>query len=211
MDVLPTDDRGFVPLMEFRTVGKDEWIGFNTHLAVIPGEAMDYRSQRPSERCLTGPTGVYLEMEWGLDMDWYDHEASWRPYIPLKPLAPDGKAVSESGCDWFFDFEMSTPWESTAAGHFVIPETSRSVIETDLNSLSGCIGEITLNHPFPFNGARPLNWDHDLLYHPFPSIQELQVAGGAVRRIAVDYLGFLIWWTASISGWDANLDRYTSE
>lgn len=44
MDVLPTDDRGFVPLMEFRTIDKDEWIGFNTHLAVIPVEAMNYRS-----------------------------------------------------------------------------------------------------------------------------------------------------------------------
>jgi len=69
MDVLPSDNRGFVPLMECRTIGKDEWIGFNTHMAVIPVEAMDYRSQRPIERCTTGPTGVFLEMEWGLDMD----------------------------------------------------------------------------------------------------------------------------------------------
>ena len=211
MDVLPTDDRGFVPLMEFRTIGKDEWIGFNTHLAVIPVEAMDYRSRRPSERRDSGPTGVFLEMEWALDMDWYDHEASWRPYIPLKPLAADGKAVSESGWDWFFDFDMSTPWESASSGHFVVPETSRSVIESDLTSLSTYIDDITSSHPFPFDSARPLDWDHGLLLQPFSTIEELQVAGGTARRTAVDYLGFISWWTASISGWDANLDTRTAE
>ena len=87
MDVLPTDDRGFVPLMEFHTIGKDEWIGFSTHLTVIPVEAMDYRAQRPNERRDTGPMGVYLEMEWGLDMDWYDHEVLGQHYqILTRPL-----------------------------------------------------------------------------------------------------------------------------
>ena len=210
MDVLPTDDKGFVPLMEFRTIGKDEWIGFNTHLAVIPAEAMDYRSRRPDDRRATGPTGVFLEMEWGLDMDWYDHDASWRPYIPLKPLATDGRAVSESGCDWFFDFEMSTSWESTIAGYFTISEAARSTIETDLSTLSRCIGNVTSNHPFPFEAARPLDWDHDLL-SPFPTVEDLQAAGGVARRTALDYLGFLNWWTASISGWDANLDFHTTK
>jgi len=208
MDVLPTDDRGFIPLMEFCTVGKDEWIGFNTHLTVIPGEAMDYRSWWLDKRCATGPTGVYLEMEWGLDMDWYDHEAGWRPYIPLKLLAPDGKAVSESGDDWFFDFEMSTPWESTA-GHFIVPEASQLVIERDLTSLSGYIDKITSNHPFQFNAPQPLDWSHDLLHRPFTSIEELQVAGGTIRWTVADYLGFLTWWTALISGWDANLNMHT--
>ena len=211
MDILPTDDKGFVPLMEFRTLGKDEWVGFNTHLAVIPVEAMDYRSKRPDDRRTTGPTGVFLEMEWALDMDWYDHDASWRPYIPLKPLAVDGKAVSESGCDWFFDFEMSTSWESTTTGHYTVPEASRSTIETDLSTLSRCIEDVTMNHPFPFDAARPLDWDHDLLFRPFPTIEDLQTAGGTARRTALDYLGFLSWWTASISGWDANLDFHTTK
>lgn len=150
-------------------------------------------------------------MEWGLDMDWYDHEASWRPYIPLKPLATDGKAISESGSDWFFDFEMSTPWESIGVSHFIIPEALRSTIETDLSSLSGCIGDIVSNHPFPFDSAQPLDWDRDLLLRPYPNVQELQVAGGAARRTAMDYLGFLNWWTASISRWDANLDIHTTK
>ena len=44
MDVPCTDDKGFVPLMEFCMIGKNEWIGFNTHLAIIPAEAMEYRS-----------------------------------------------------------------------------------------------------------------------------------------------------------------------
>jgi hypothetical protein len=211
MDVLPLDDRGFVPLMEFRTVSKDEWIGFNSHLAVIPAEAKDYRLQRPNDRRATGPTGAFLDMEWGLDMDWYNHDASWRPYIPLKPLAPDGKAVSESGSDWFFNFDLSTPWESSATGHFIVPDPWLAAIETDLSSLFSCIKDIASNHPFPSDSARPLNWDHGLLFSPFPTVEELQVAGGIAKRTAIDYMGFLNWWTASISGWDANLDVDTTE
>lgn len=117
--------------------------------------------------------------------------------------------MSASSHDWFFDFEMSTPWEPSSEGHFIVPEASRTVIEEDLSSLSGCIGDVTSNHPFPFNSAWPLDWDHGLLLHAFPSIEELQVVGGTARRIAVDYLGFLSWWTASISRSDANLDTQT--
>lgn len=156
-----------------------------------------------------GPTGVFLEMEWGLDMDWYDHEASWRPYIPLRPLAADGKAVSASGSDWFFDFDMSTPWEPVS-DHFLVPEISRSIIDADLSSFSACIDDITSNHPFPIDSAWPLDWDHGLLLCPFPTVEELQTAGATARRTAVDYLGFINWWTASISGWDANLDMHTT-
>ena len=94
---------------------------------------------------------------------------------------------------------------------FAIAEASQSIIETDLTSLSSCIGEITSNHPFPFDSARPLDWDHSLLFNPYSSVEELQVASGAVKRVAVDYLGFLNWWTASISGWDANLDIHTTQ
>ena len=42
-------------------------------------------------------------------------------------------------------------------------------------------------------------------------MEDLQAAGGVARHTALDYLGFLDWWTASISGWDANLDFHTTK
>lgn len=149
-------------------------------------------------------------MEWGLDLDWYNHDASWRPYIPLKPEGLGEAAVSKTGSDWFFDFEMSTPWEQLSTGVFIIPEATRASIDEDLIHLSWCINEIATCHPFPFDLARPAPHDMGLLLCAFNTSEELQAAGCVAKRTAVDYLGFLSWWTTSISGWDAELDHYVS-
>ncbi|KIJ92329.1 hypothetical protein K443DRAFT_135317 [Laccaria amethystina LaAM-08-1] len=208
MDILFTDELGNVPSAEFRTIGQTDWIALNGSASAIPVEAMEYRSNVRRDQRSKGPTGVYLEMEWALDLDWYDHNSSWRPYIPLKLDDLCEPAVSKSGHDWFFDFEMSTPWEELSTGVFIVPEDTRATIDGDLLNLTGCIDEITSNHPFPSNSARPPRYDMGLLLRAFDSSEELQVAGCAARRTAVDYLGFLSWWTSSISGWDTELDHH---
>ncbi|KIJ90559.1 hypothetical protein K443DRAFT_15120 [Laccaria amethystina LaAM-08-1] len=48
--------------------------------------------------------------------------------------------------------------------------------------------------------------DRGIITRGFSSCAELQAAGGVVKRTAIDYLGFLAWWTASISRWEADLD-----
>ena len=149
-------------------------------------------------------------MEWGLDLDWYDCNASWRPYIPLKPEGTGESSISKSGNDWFFDFEMSTPWERLSTGVFIIPTETRQSIDEDLLHLSGCVDKITTNHPFPFSSARPPPHDLGFLLRAFDTSEELQAAGCSAKRMAVDYLGFLSWWTASISGWDAELDHHVA-
>ena len=208
MDILFTDDAGKVPSPEFRTIGQTDWVALNTFSSAIPVEAMDYKAKRGQDHRSKGPTGVYLEMEWGLDLDWYDHNASWRPYIPLKSEDTDETSVSKSGHDWFFDFESTTPWRQLSTGVFIVPEETRARIDDDLLNLSGCIDEIATNHPFPFSSARPPPHDLGLLLRAFDTSEELQAVGCAAKRIAVDYLGFLSWWTTSISGWDAELDHH---
>lgn len=206
MDTLFTDSLGRVPTIEFRTVGNDSWTALDALTTAIPVEAMDYRLKKADDHCSTGPTGVYLEMEWGLDMDWYDHDASWRPFIPLKTAESSGAALSESGLDWFFDFEMSTLWEQGISGGFTIPERTRSIIDSDLTTWSWVIDEIAMNHPFPHDSSRPPPYDRGIINRGFSSCEELQAAGGVAKRMAVDYLGFIAWWTSSISRWEADLD-----
>lgn len=181
-------------------------MALNAPSITIPAEAMDYRTQKADEHRDTGPTGVFLEMEWALDMDWYDRDASWRPFIPLKPSNSGEGALSESGVDWFFKFDMSTPWVQGPGGGFTIPERTRADIDTDLTNWSSLIDEITMNHPFPDDSSRPHSYDRGIILRGFDSCEELQAAGGVVRRTAVDYLGFLTWWTSSISRWEADLD-----
>lgn len=207
MDLLFNKSDG-VPSLEFRTIGQYDWVACNTPASAIPIEAMEYKTQKGHDHRSKGPTGMYLDMEWGLDLDWYDCNASWRPYIPLKPDDASESAVSKSGNDWFFDFEMSTPWVHLSTGVFIIPKEVRESIDEDLLHLSGCVDEIATNHPFPFDSARPPPHDLGLLLCAFDSSEELQAVGCSAKRLAIDYLGFLSWWTASISGWDAELDQH---
>jgi len=86
-----------VPTVEFHAIGEDSWMALNASLTLISTGAMDYRTQEADEHHATGPTGVFLEMEWALDMDWYDHDASWRPFIPLRPSDPSEGALDSIG------------------------------------------------------------------------------------------------------------------
>ena len=146
-------------------------------------------------------------MEWGLDLDWYDHEACWRPYIPQRTDSGGGEPLSVSGSDWFFDFDMTTSYDHLSTGVFIVPESTREQIHTDITTWSWCVDVICANHPFPPGMARPPEFDLGTLIKGFSTLEDLQAAGGFCKRTAVDYLGFLLWWTLSVSRWDADLDH----
>ncbi|KIJ90557.1 hypothetical protein K443DRAFT_39371, partial [Laccaria amethystina LaAM-08-1] len=85
--------------------------------------------------------------------------ASWRPFIPLKPSDSSAGAMSGSGLDWFFAFDMSTPFVQGIGRGFTIPEHARSTIDNDLTNWSWFIDEIATNHPFPCGSSRPSPYD----------------------------------------------------
>ena len=149
MDLLITDNSGSVPFVDWRAMQKDEWIILNALTIGIPTEALDYKLCRPDDPQATGPTGVFLEMEWGLDIDWYDHNTCWCPYIPVKTVSTDGEPLSGSGSDWFFDFNVTTPYKHFLTGVFIIPESTRDQIHADITTWAGCVEDICSNNPFP--------------------------------------------------------------
>ena len=106
---------------------------------------------------------------------------------------------------------MSTPWEQGASGDFTILGHTHSTIDTDLILWSWLINKIMANRPFPCNSACPCPYDHGIILRGFSSCEELQAAGGVAKGAAVDYLGFLVWWTLSISQWEADLDAPVSD
>jgi len=167
---------------------------------------MAHESHQPDEHWAMGSTGIYLEMEWGLDMDWYDHNACWHPYIPLKMEGVRGEPLSTSGSDWFFDFDLTILYDHLSTGIFTIPEPTHNQIHTDITAWAWCINNICSNQLFPPRTAWPSRFDLGTLIQGFSTLEDLQAVGGVCRCTAVNYLGFLLWWTLSVSHWDANLD-----
>ena len=205
MDFLPLDNSGTVPRLDFRLIGDDQWIGLNATCDSIPLEASAFFDHQRSQRIADdfrpkGPTGVFLDMEWALDADWFDPDAGWRPYLPL-PAA--------GAPEWYFQLDQSTPVDPNSIPplHTILPH-HLSTVESDLHSLEDCVLAIAKSSIFPMRGARPGNYDYDKLRGPFDSIQTLEAFGANVKRQALDYLAFLTWWTVSVTGWDAHVPQY---
>jgi hypothetical protein len=199
MDFLPLDGTGLVPQIDFRTIGNDLWVGLNSSCDVIPSEAPAYIDHQSKQRIsddfrAKGPTGLYLEMEWALDTDWYDPDAGWRPFMPL----PSGGAS-----EWYYQLDQNTPPDpESASPHLTIFPRLLSTMESDLQTLESCVVAIAKSSIFPARAARPGRYDFTQLKGPFDSIRSLESFGANVKRQALDYLGFLAWWTLATSRWD---------
>ncbi|EDR02827.1 uncharacterized protein LACBIDRAFT_307926 [Laccaria bicolor S238N-H82] len=206
MDFLPLDDTGLVPQVDFRTIGEDLWVGLNASCDKIPSEASAYVDYQSNQRVADefrdkGPTGLNLEMEWALDADWYDPEASWRPFLPL----PSGMAT-----EWYYQMDQGTPSdpESISPQYTIFPPLL-SEMEKDLHRFESYVVAIAKSSIFPARAARPGLYDFEQLKGPFDSIRSLENFGANVKRQALDYLSFLAWWTLSASGWDVYLPQDT--
>ena len=202
MDFLPLDGSGMVPHLDFRHIGNDEWVGLNATCDLIPLEASAFFDHQRTQRIADdfrpkGPTGVFLDMEWALDADWFDPDAGWRPYLPLP---------AEGAPEWYFQLDQSTPVDPNSIPplHTILPRYL-STLEGDLHKLEDCVLAVAKSSIFPMRGARPGNYDYEKLQGPFDSIQTLEAFGANVKRQALDYLGFLTWWTVTVTEWDLHL------
>ena len=204
MDYLPLDGFGLVPRIDFRTIGNDLWVGLNAPCDVIPSEASAYVDHQSKQRIADdfrakGPTGLYLKMEWALDADWYDPEASWHPFMPLP---------SAGAQEWYFQLDQNTPPDpESSAPHYAISLWLLSVMENDFHLLESCVVAIAKSSIFPARAFWPGLYDFTQLKGPFDSIRSLEDFGANVKRQALDYLGFLAWWTVSASGWDLDVPQ----
>lgn len=75
-------------------------------------------------------------------------------------------------------------------------------MENDLQLLKSCVITIAKSSIFPARAVGLGLYDFTQLKGPFDSIRSLEYFGTNVKRQALDYLGFLTWWTLSTSIWD---------
>ena len=133
-------------------------------------------------------------MEWALDADWHNPDAGWRLFL----LLPLGGAE-----EWYYQLDQNTPPNlESVSPHLTIFPRLLAMMENDLKTLESCVVAVAQSSMFPARAVRPGRYDFAQLKGPFESIQCLENFGTNVKRQALDYLGFLAWWTLSASGWD---------
>ena len=76
------------------------------------------------------------------------------------------------------------------------------------DALTACLKEcwsnviaITTHEPFDDGNAYPLPFDWTLLARKYDTAHEVTGITAKVIRFAIDYAGFMVWWTSSIPGW----------
>ena len=95
----------------------------------------------------------------------------------------------------------------SSTGSYGIAPSSIERMELDLRHLEGCVLAISRSSAFPRGGMRPGNYQYDALRSTFTSEEEVEDFGANVKRQALDYLGFIAWWTSSFSRWDTILPQ----
>ena len=204
MEFLPKDSHGLPPSIDFKTINDDLWFGFNYSCDLIPMEASDYISSQThathaARTKATGPTGTYLEMEWALDADWFNPEAGWRPYLPR---------AREDSDEWFFQLDHNTQINvNSSDGTYGIAPSSVKRMELDLHRFEECVLAIAHSSALTRGGIRPGDYPYDALRGNFSSKEEVEDFGANVKCQALDYLGFITWWTNSFSRWDTILPQ----
>ena len=201
MDLLYTDGDGKVPTSGRESMIAGEWIALNASAGRIPStavfeQALEDRAIFPAELAAR-PTA----WTWTRQPTWYCDKYHWDAWNVVDFFADEDDAVP-----WYFS-DGSTPWTSDS-GKFHFDASLRTKAEDSLSKLWLCIESITSNPPFVSGTTHPRKFNYLLLSAAWDSAKGAESLADDAKGRVLEYLGFINWWSSSISGWDDALQRW---
>ena len=201
MEYLYTDGDGVVPNSgrEFMIAG--EWIALNASAGKIPStevfqQALEDRAFLSAEVAAHPPGWT-----WTKRPTWYTDRYHWDAWTVVNCFADENDSVP-----WYFS-EGNAP-RAGSDGRFYFDTELRHQAEESLSKLWLCVDSIISNPPFILGTEYPLKFNYIRLSSGWDSVQSASaVVEGAKARIK-EYLGFLNWWSSSVTHWDAPLERW---
>lgn len=201
MECLYTDGDGKVPTSGREAMTAGEWIALNASAGRIPStavfeQALEDRAFLPAELAAR-PTA----WTWTKQPTWYCDRYHWDAWNVVDCFADENDAVP-----WYFG-DGNSPWVSDD-GKFHFDPSLRSKAEDTLSKLWLCIDSITSNPPFVSGTPQPTKFNYLLLSAAWDSERGAKSLMDDAKGRILEYLGFLNWWSSSISGWDDPLQRW---
>lgn len=186
------NSQGIIPVPIFRVHGGLTWVYLNCPDQVIPLEALDLSA--PPSRKSYGPTGLLLEGEWSQEISWNKIEKAWHAFIPLD--SPHDRT-------WYLEHERGVATlASPSYDHYILPYQWLVRANTDIMGLHKLCESIRRSSPYGSNSPIPDIPDFESVGLRFEEERDAEISAMDVRRSALDHLGFLGWWTNSVSNWD---------
>ncbi|KAK7030581.1 hypothetical protein R3P38DRAFT_3188280 [Favolaschia claudopus] len=182
----------------------DEWVGLNGLCSDIPLNALDYRERLhyQDQYSSMDEFGRYLTIEWADQPDWYNLRTHARGWIPL------AKENDRNRGSWARNTKSHLTIEGPDGdGQWGLAEADRREVEADLRffrSLLEHLGENPIMDLDTHLMIPPL-FDYDrlsLLCNVESEVHEIVMEA---RRSALEHMGWISWWTASIPRWREGL------
>ncbi|EDR10034.1 uncharacterized protein LACBIDRAFT_325588 [Laccaria bicolor S238N-H82] len=201
MDCLYTNSDGEVPTSGREKMIAGEWIALNASAGTIPSTEVFEQALEDRAFLLPELAARPTSWSWTKQPTWYSDKYHWDAWNVVDCFADENDSVP-----WFFSGGNS-PWES-ASGEFHFDPDMRAKAEDSLSRLWLCIEAITSNPPFASGTPHPAKFNYLLLSAAWNSARGAATLMSDAKGRALEYLGFVNWWTSSVANWEDPLQQW---
>ena len=201
MDCLYTDGDGKVPTSGQERMVAGEWIALNASVGKIPSTAVFEQALEDHTFLLPELATHLTSWTWAKQPTWYSDKYHWDAWNVVDCFADENNAVP-----WYFS-EGNSPWQSTD-GKFHFDPSTCAKAEDSLSKLWLCVEAITSNPPFVSGTPHPTRFNYLLLSAAWESARGATSLMNDAKGRILEYLGFINWWSSSVSGWQDSLQRW---
>ena len=201
MDCLYTDGDGQVPPSGREKMVAGEWIALNASAGKIPSTEVFEQALEDRAFLLPELAARPTSWTWTKQPTWYSDKYHWDAWNMVDCFADETDSVP-----WYFSGGNS-PCESSE-GKFHFDPSTRSKAEESLSRLWLCVEAITSNPPFVSGTPHPSKFNYLLLSATWDSMRGAVSLMDDAKGRVLEYLGFINWWTSSISRWEDSLQHW---
>lgn len=201
MEFLYTDGDGIVPTSGREVMTAGEWIALNASAGKIPStdvfqQALEDRAFQSEELCAhsTGWT-------WTKEPAWFSQHYHWDAWNVVESFPDESDNVP-----WYFS-DGNSPRTSTG-GRFYLDTYFREKAADSLAKLWLCIESIISNPPFVRGTDHPLRFNPLRLQSSWESPDNADSLAREAQTKALEFLGFINWWSSSVTHWDSSLQPW---
>lgn len=175
-----------------------EWITLNASAGKIPSTKVFEQALEDHVFLLPKLVAWPMSWTWTKQPAWYSDTYHWDAWNVVDCFTDENDSVP-----WYFS-DGNFPRESTE-GKFHFDPNICSEAEDSLSKLWLCVEAITSNPPFIHGTAHPTKFNYLLLSAVWDSLQGALSLMTDAKGHVLEYLGFINWWSSSVSGWEDSL------
>ena len=204
MECLYTDSDGVVPTSGRECMVAGEWIALNASAGKIPStevfqQALEDRAFRSPEAAARPPGWTWTKRPM-----WYSDRYHWDAWTVVDCFGDENDNVP-----WYFS-DGGAP-SVGGDGRFYFDANLRGQAEECLTKLWLCVDSIVSNPPFVVGTEHPTKFNYLRLSSGWDSALSANTVVEDAKARVKEYLGFLNWWSSSVTRWDAPLERWMTD